>query len=392
MTRAFGLCDNCSTNCRDSNPGHRSACVHCSATNKLSGRFREAGGSVELDTCSDLLIVVATYNELENLPKLLDELMVLLPQATILVVDDNSPDGTPAWLAEQSDVRPQLRFLIREKKVGLGAAAAAGFAWDAAWPVWLVTMDADFSHRPEDVCRVLARAVADDTIDLVIGSRYVAGGEIVGWPWRRRVASRWINRLTRWSLGLTTRDNSGALRGLPDGRLAEYPGGSVGVDRVCLFAGSAVAVCDGTTPGWLRFRSALLIACEASPKSVSAKRLLRSRGCCGGAGLARGTDEDGLGQSAACWRGAGSSEALLVKLSRTATASAWRVNLGTAGRAAGNSLGWVVEMPKKTGLRTGAESAQRSGGVHPVRLGVLCVGLLLAASLLTWVQLAPGKT
>ena len=165
-----------------------------------------------------LIVAIATYNELENLPLLLEEIWQRLPDATILVVDDNSPDGTPAWLAQQKSEnadgdRHKLEFIVRAGKLGLGSAAAAAFAWALERDfTWLATMDADFSHRPQDLQAVYEVAQREPSLDVVIGSRYVSGGKIVGWPWRRRVASRWINRLTRFCLRLKTRDNSGALR------------------------------------------------------------------------------------------------------------------------------------------------------------------------------------
>ena len=166
-----------------------------------------------------LLVAVATYNERQTLPKLLQEIWRRLPRAEVLVVDDGSPDGTGQWCDDARAHEPRLHCLHRPARRGLGSAAAAAFrfAGQRGYPR-VATIDADLSHDPAVLAEMLRRMEADPSIDAMIGSRYIAGGRIEGWTWRRRVASRWVNRLARAWLGLATRDNSGALQLLPHGR------------------------------------------------------------------------------------------------------------------------------------------------------------------------------
>lgn len=162
-----------------------------------------------------LLIVIATYNEIENLPSLVDSLCQLLPQADLLVIDDDSPDGTGRWAEEMSQQQPRLRVIHRPQKSGLGSATKLGLqhAITAEYE-FVATLDADWSHSPEDLVRMWSR-ISDmqlPTTDVVIGSRYVSGGAITGWPWRRRWASKLMNIAVRWGLGVRAHDASGALR------------------------------------------------------------------------------------------------------------------------------------------------------------------------------------
>ena len=156
------------------------------------------------------LVALATYNEIENLPGLVDEILRVLPDADILVVDDNSPDGTGRWCDEKAAVESRLRCLHRLAKLGLGSAtlAAARYALQERYDVF-ITMDADWSHDPRHLPELIG---ALEHADVVIGSRYVAGGAIEGWPRHRRIASRGMNRLTRMVLRLPVRDASGAFR------------------------------------------------------------------------------------------------------------------------------------------------------------------------------------
>ncbi|MBL8891186.1 MAG: polyprenol monophosphomannose synthase [Planctomycetaceae bacterium] len=179
-----------------------------------------------------VLIVIATYNEIENLPKLLTRLRQLYPSVDALVIDDGSPDGTGDWVAEFSRSNSWCHLLSRSGKLGLGSATIAGFRWalDQAYTD-VVTMDADFSHHPDELVRLLDSTPEtekhniriDEERCIVIGSRYVPEGRIEGWPWQRRWASRWINRLARWRLRLKTFDNSGAYRRYPVALLKQLP-------------------------------------------------------------------------------------------------------------------------------------------------------------------------
>lgn len=156
------------------------------------------------------LIALATYNEIENLPGLVDEILRIMPTADILVVDDNSPDGTGRWCDERSAFESRFRCLHRPGKQGLGSAtlAAARVAMDDNYAVF-ATLDADWSHDPRYLPE-LVRGI--DRADVAIGSRYCAGGGIDDWPFYRRILSRGVNGLSRLLLQLPLRDMSGAFR------------------------------------------------------------------------------------------------------------------------------------------------------------------------------------
>jgi dolichol-phosphate mannosyltransferase len=165
------------------------------------------------------LIALATYNEIENLPGLVDEILRVLPEADVLVVDDNSPDGTGRWCDERAAREPRLRCIHRPAKQGLGSAtlAAMRFAIENEYVVF-VTLDADWSHHPRHLPELLR---ATGRADVVIGSRYCAGGIIDGWPLVRRVISRSFNALSRRLLRLSVQDASGAFRAYRVGKLRE---------------------------------------------------------------------------------------------------------------------------------------------------------------------------
>ena len=158
-----------------------------------------------------LLINAATYNERDNVPELLNLIWQYAPDADVLIVDDNSPDGTGTWCDELSQSESRLTCHHRPGKLGLGSATIVAFRWamDQGYE-WLLTMDADLSHPPRFIPTLLA--AAEGETDLVIGSRYVLGGGIRNWPWYRRVGSRLINGYARWLLRLSPRDCSGAFR------------------------------------------------------------------------------------------------------------------------------------------------------------------------------------
>lgn len=161
---------------------------------------------------ADLTIVIATYNEVQNLPELVERIREVAPESGILVVDDNSPDGTGKWVREQALQDDRLELIHRQEKAGLGSATVTGIATAmTGHPNWIATMDADLSHRPEDF-QAMWKAAAVDQYDVIIGSRYTEGGRIENWSWRRRVASRAVNFFARWILWLGSRDNSSAFR------------------------------------------------------------------------------------------------------------------------------------------------------------------------------------
>lgn len=158
-----------------------------------------------------VLVVVPTYQEAANVGRFLAALRAAVPDADVLVVDDNSPDGTGA-LAEQAAAElGQVKVLHRPGKQGLGTAYRAGFAvaLDEGYEA-VVQMDADLSHDPSVVPVMLERLA--DGADAVVGSRYVAGGGTVDWPLHRRVLSRWGNRYTATVLRLPLRDVTSGFR------------------------------------------------------------------------------------------------------------------------------------------------------------------------------------
>jgi dolichol-phosphate mannosyltransferase len=157
-----------------------------------------------------VLVVVPTYNEAENVERILGRLLSSVPEAHALVVDDGSPDGT-GELAEKLATRdPRVHVLRRDRKAGLGPAYVAGFRWarDHGYDV-IVEMDADGSHAPEQLPRLLA---ALGEADLVLGSRYLPGGRVEDWPLHRLLLSRLGNRYTRWLLRLPLSDATGGYR------------------------------------------------------------------------------------------------------------------------------------------------------------------------------------
>jgi dolichol-phosphate mannosyltransferase len=202
-----------------------------------SDRISDFGFRIADSGCSDnpqsairnpqfkTLVALATYNEIENLPSLVDAILCVLPDSDVLVVDDNSPDGTGKWCEGRASTEPRLRCLHRPRKMGLGSATleAAQIAIDGGYDVF-ITLDADWSHDPTHLPQMLG---ALERADVAIGSRYASGGAIEGWPWHRRVMSRSLNRMSRALLGLPIRDSSGAFRAYRVGKLKEIKLASV---------------------------------------------------------------------------------------------------------------------------------------------------------------------
>jgi dolichol-phosphate mannosyltransferase len=157
-----------------------------------------------------VLVIVPTYNEVENLERILERLHASVPSAHALVVDDRSPDGTGDLAEKLAQLDPRVHLLRRAAKAGLGPAYVAGFRWarENGYDV-VVEMDADGSHAPEQLPQLLA---ALDSADLVLGSRYVPGGAVADWPVRRLLLSRIGNRYTRWALRLPLNDATGGFR------------------------------------------------------------------------------------------------------------------------------------------------------------------------------------
>lgn len=160
-----------------------------------------------------VLVAVCTYNEATNLPELVDRVFAALPKADIIVVDDNSPDGTGRWAIARAVNDARLKVIIREDVRGLGGATkrAFQFAVDQRYD-FLLNLDGDLSHEPEALPVMLAVALSDPAIDVVVGSRYCPGGSVQGWPLRRRIMSRIVNRFAVGVLRLPVSDCSGSLR------------------------------------------------------------------------------------------------------------------------------------------------------------------------------------
>ena len=154
------------------------------------------------------VVVIPTYDERENVGPMADAVLSSVPDAELLFVDDNSPDGTGDAIEALMKSEPRIRCLHRTKKEGLGRAYVAGF--EAALGMGadrVVQMDCDFSHDPKDLPRLLA-----EDADLVIGSRYVKGGGTPGWPFKRRLISRAGGVFIRIVTGMPLRDPTGGFK------------------------------------------------------------------------------------------------------------------------------------------------------------------------------------
>ncbi|MFF3763787.1 polyprenol monophosphomannose synthase [Streptomyces sp. NPDC001922] len=156
------------------------------------------------------LVIIPTYNEAENVKSIVGRVRAAVPEAHVLVADDNSPDGTGKLADELVAEDEQVHVLHRKGKEGLGAAYLAGFRWgiENGYGV-LVEMDADGSHRPEELPRLLT---ALKSADLVLGSRWVPGGRVVNWPKSREFISRGGSLYSRVLLGVPMRDVTGGYR------------------------------------------------------------------------------------------------------------------------------------------------------------------------------------
>jgi dolichol-phosphate mannosyltransferase len=157
-----------------------------------------------------ILVIIPTYNESENIERIVTRTRDAVPQADILIADDNSPDGTGKIADALAAAEDHVHVMHRLGKEGLGAAYLAGFEWgiNAGYDM-LVEMDADGSHQPEQLPRLLD-AISD--ADLVLGSRWVRGGEVVNWPRSREILSRGGNLWTRIALGIPLKDATGGYR------------------------------------------------------------------------------------------------------------------------------------------------------------------------------------
>jgi dolichol-phosphate mannosyltransferase len=168
----------------------------------------------ERDAVADrVVIVMPTYNERQNLEMMVSRVREAVPDADLLVVDDNSPDGTGDLADKLAEKDSHVQVMHRTEKAGLGRAYVAGFTWalEAGYDL-IVEMDADGSHRPEDLPRLLATSAGADA---VIGSRYVPGGTVVNWPKSREFLSKGANLYNRIMLGVRVKDATGGFRVYP---------------------------------------------------------------------------------------------------------------------------------------------------------------------------------
>jgi dolichol-phosphate mannosyltransferase len=168
-----------------------------------------------MSNASKTLVTVATYNEMENLPSLVEEIFRFIPDADLLVIDDNSPDGTGAWCDKQREQDSRLLCLHREGKLGLGTAIIAGMKYAIEHGYrYVLNLDADFSHPPKCLPDLIAGMdpPGGEPKDVMIGSRYIPGGGTQGWPLKRKLMSRGVNLYARCLLGLRTKDCSGSFR------------------------------------------------------------------------------------------------------------------------------------------------------------------------------------
>jgi len=178
-----------------------------------------------------VLVIVPTYNEADNVVQIARRLHDAVPSAHLLVVDDSSPDGTGRLADDLAARNDWAHVLHRDEKAGLGAAYVSGFGWaaDRGYDV-VVEMDADGSHAPEQLPRLLA---ALGCADVVLGSRWVPGGEVVNWPRHRELLSRGGNAYTRLVLGLPLRDATGGYRAYRREVLDALPLGEVSSQGYC---------------------------------------------------------------------------------------------------------------------------------------------------------------
>ncbi len=163
-----------------------------------------------LDPLGRVLVVIPTFNEIDNIALIVQRLRAAVPTAEILIADDNSPDGTGRLADDLAGADEQVQVLHRTEKAGLGAAYLAGFAWalDRGFDT-VVEMDADGSHQPEELPGILS---ALENADLVLGSRWIPGGEVVNWPLHRKLISRGGTTYARLLLGVPIRDITGGFR------------------------------------------------------------------------------------------------------------------------------------------------------------------------------------
>jgi dolichol-phosphate mannosyltransferase len=163
---------------------------------------------------SEVGVILPTYGEADNIAKLIEDIENLKLDASILVIDDSSPDGTAEIVREKQRKYPNITLYVRPKKSGLGTAITDGFKIFLSAPnppKYVFAMDADYSHNPQDMPQLLA-TMRECDCGIVIGSRYIKGGKISGWPFTRKVISKTANFIARNSLGLKLHDCTSGFR------------------------------------------------------------------------------------------------------------------------------------------------------------------------------------
>jgi dolichol-phosphate mannosyltransferase len=157
-----------------------------------------------------ILVIIPTYNELENLPKLLTEVLSKDAGIDVLIVDDNSPDGTASYIENEQKNNDRIHLLKRSSKQGLGTAYITGFKFALKRDFEVVfEMDADFSHDPNEIPRFLEEI---KNADVVLGSRYKNGVNVINWPMRRLLLSWFANIYTRVITGMPLHDATGGFK------------------------------------------------------------------------------------------------------------------------------------------------------------------------------------
>lgn len=158
------------------------------------------------------IVVVPTYNEQENIEKLINAVLPQIPDLNILIVDDNSPDGTADTVRKMMQENDRIHLIVREGKMGLGTAYCEGFAYCIAKGFdYIFEMDADFSHNPDDIPKLLDTLI-EENADWVIGSRYSKGVNVVNWPLSRLILSYGANLYTRIITGMPIKDATAGFK------------------------------------------------------------------------------------------------------------------------------------------------------------------------------------
>jgi dolichol-phosphate mannosyltransferase len=163
---------------------------------------------------SEIGVILPTYGEADNIDRLIEDIENLNLDASIMVIDDSSPDRTAEIVQEKQKKYPNILLCSRPKKSGLGTAITEGFKFFLSRPQpprYVFTLDADYSHDPQDMPKLLA-AMRECECGIVIGSRYSKGGKIAGWPLSRKIISKTANAIARASLGLELRDCTSGYR------------------------------------------------------------------------------------------------------------------------------------------------------------------------------------